>query len=140
MGNEFQSIFNNTFGSNITHIANGYSRAPGEWIWVSFHENPLSLNNLSATISGREVPTITAEWARVSSSSLIRVAYADFHKQRRTSSSERITVISHDGRLLVQNYHIIANRSFIIDRNGSPKCQKYGGGIWVDEQDNNHRP
>ena len=140
MGNEFQSNFNNTFGSNITHIANGYSRAPGEWIWVSFHENLLSLDNLRASISGQDAPTITAEWARVSTSSLIRVSYADFHKQRRTTSSERITVISHDGSLLVQNYHIIANRSFIIDRNGSPKCQEYGGDIWVDEQGINHRP
>jgi hypothetical protein len=172
MGNSFTAGFNNTFGSNITYIANAYSKSKEEYISACFHSSTMELESykekleinasMSDEISGNlnvndkskvsgegamkkginAEGSMSAEsiWKSTMHKELIRIPYRDFHQKRRDTKVEYLTVISHKGTVLVDNYKILANRSFIITNNGSIKPQKYGGGLWIDEWGTNHYP
>ena len=70
----------------------------------------------------------------------MKVPYKDFIKKYRDNNIEYLSVVSSDKTILVENYKIFANRSFIISENGTIKPQKYGGGIWIDDFDVDHYP
>ena len=67
-----------------------------------------------------------------------KIPYKDYHKQKRNNAWDSITIVSHDSKILVKNYKIQSNRSFIMTKGGGIKPQKYGGNIWEDESGVNH--
>lgn len=132
--------FNNNFGSNITHVANAYSTRENEWIWICFHKDCLALDKIKLAVNSSSEVSIEAELKALTSDEWVRVPYRDFHKKTRNTAWIHLTVISHDGKILLQNYEIEANRSFIITKTGSTRAQKYGGNLWEDEYQRNHYP
>ncbi len=140
MGNSVRAHFNNSFGSNITHVANAYSTSQNEWIWICFHTTKLPLQSIQLAINMQPGASIETEWQRVTGYALMRIPYQGVHKKRRSQAWEHFTIISHDGTFLSHNYGIEANRSFIITRQGEIKAQKYGGNLWEDESGRNHYP
>ena len=141
MGNDITASFNNTFGSNITYVANAYSRNENEWIWVCFHTEKLSVESINLAVNKEDGASIEANLAKSTNHAWVRVPYRDVHKKRRNTCWEYLTVISHNGKVLIaHNYEIEANRSFIVTKQGGLKTQKYGGDVWEDERGNNHYP
>jgi hypothetical protein len=70
----------------------------------------------------------------------VKVPYQDFNKKWRNQAWERLTVISHNGKILTQNYEIVANGSFTVTGQAGIRAQKYGGKLWEDEYRSNHYP
>ena len=70
----------------------------------------------------------------------MRVGYAEVTRKRNHKKNMRMTVVASDGTILAQNYRIAANRSVIVTRSGGVQPQEYGGDLWTDENNVNHRP
>ena len=50
MANWLTAEFNSWFGSNLTHIANAYSKNPEDWIWVCCHTNELGIEQIQLAL------------------------------------------------------------------------------------------
>ena len=72
------------------------------------------------------------------------IPYGDFHKKQRQTAYEYMTIVvikkDESNVKICDNYRIDANRSFIITKGGGIKPQMYGGDLWTDEFDANHKP
>ncbi|CAG0879060.1 unnamed protein product [Darwinula stevensoni] len=147
MGNSFRAHFNDYLGSNVTHVANAYSRSKDERLWLCYQTEELELKALQLELKALQIsaaasgePILKADWQKSTKSSWQSIAYRDFVKIRRNNAFCYLTVVTHDNKLLFQNHEVDANRSIIIDSNGTIKPQKYGGPIWEDEGGKNHYP
>ncbi len=138
MGNSIQSEFNNTFGSNITHVANAYTGT--DFVWLLFNSTETDYE-IEITIAKPPTATVRTK-ATKDIYEEIRVPKFDYHKKRRNQSTEYLTVFTYnrDGSTfyICKNYKILANRSFIITNNGSIKESVYGGSIWEEINGVNH--
>lgn len=134
------AAFNNTFGSNITHVANAFSTSENEWIWIWFHTKPLPTSVICATLDARSDASEENRWRTMTNYQLIRVPYQKVHRQQRSSAWEYLTVISHEKQLIASNYEIEANASFMVTRDGGIIPQQYGGDLWIDRNGTNHDP
>ena len=123
--------------NNVTHIANARS----SHIWICFHEQQLDLRAVQCAIEDSkkyQIP-LTTTWVHVSNNILLIIPSREFHRQIRTIKNEYITVINSDGGIIVENYGIPINRSYIITRDGAIKKQKYGcPNLFEDEEDRIH--
>lgn len=128
------------FGSNVTHVANGYSISKNEWIYICFHTKVLSLDILRSAIENQPNISIENHWKDVINYELFKVGYRTVHKQKRSTSFEFLTIISQNRKWLIPNYQIDANRSFIITKERKIMPQIYGGNLWTDENGLNHYP
>ena len=132
--------FNSICGSNITYVANAFSTSEDQWIWICFHRDRFSSQNILEAINTKRDASIGSRWKNVTDYELMRVPYRQVHRQERSEAWERLTVISNDATLLTCNFLIQANRSFIVTRVGGIKAQMYGGNLWEDESRKNHYP
>ncbi|CAF1238145.1 unnamed protein product [Adineta ricciae] len=88
--------FNNWFGSNVTHVANGYSLSENQWIYVCFHVEVLSLEKIRLAIKQQFNISMEDHWKDVTNYKLHKVMYRSVHKQQRSTSFEFLTIISQD--------------------------------------------
>ena len=74
----------------------------------------------------------------------VLIPYGDFHKKQRNTAYEFMTIVvikkDESNVKICDNYRIDANRSFIITKDGGIKPQMYGGDLWTDEFDVDHKP
>ena len=136
------NCFRKWFLDNNTHVANAYKSANGECghITISFSGDNANTKNCSGIFSSFVKPSLTALPGTESNppSSTIRIPYGQYHKEARTSSSTRMTIVSYDGQTLCENLAIPVDRSYIVTRSGSVVLQKYGDNVWVAEDGTNH--
>lgn len=136
----FVNYFNNWFGSNTTHVANGYSNSKNQWIYICFHTEILSLETIRLAIDNQLNLSVEDAWENVTHRKLFKVSYRTVHSQKRSTPSEFLTIISQDRKWLIPNYKIEANRSFIVTKERKIMPQIYGGDLWTDENGLNHYP
>ena len=139
-GFSFINHFNNWFGSNITHVANGYSTSENQWIYICFHIKTLSLETIRPAIEKQHNLSIEDHWKNVTHYKLLKVLYRTVYRQKRSTAFEFLTIISQDRKWLIPNYKIEANRSFIVTRERKVIPQIYGGNLWTDENGHKHYP
>ena len=126
--------------SNITHIANAYRQD----IWVSIHTNDLLINKASLEAvmtvdANKSSAKIAGDLERVSNTSWVKITPGTVHRQNRNSKSEKVTIVSVSsldrahaavtkvtGQVLLLNYEIQQNFSYILTRKGDFLQQKYG--------------
>lgn len=133
MGNCISANYNNWFGENITTVANAYPLD----VWVCFHTDGLRLENLQAKMAGdlQAEASVKIGWKKSIQNTFVRLPGDDFHRMRRKTSWERMSIVDGYGNLLLFNYQIAANGSFIITRNGAIKFQKYGSTNYFADDD-----
>lgn len=142
MANWVQDFFNSTFGSNETYVSNAYSNTP--YVYVYFTKEKLTLSELKLLVSNKSANAETSISIQ-KITSMVKIPQGDYHKYRRTSGIEYMTVmpVKNDGSFesyICENYQISPNRSFIITKNGGIKPQKYGSNnLWEDESGFDHR-
>ena len=121
-------------------VANTFSTSKNEWIWIWSHTKPLPTSVICATLDANSDASEENGWRTVTNYQLIRVPYQQVHRQQRSSAWEYLTVISHEKQMIVSNYEIEANASFIVTREGGIIPQQYGGDLWIDRHGTNHDP
>ena len=87
MSNQFQDFFNYAFGSNITHVANGYSRRDGDFLLVAFHEEELTLTQLKLSVSVKDYAK--AEAALINADKTATVGLVEMQHSLRCASATR---------------------------------------------------
>jgi len=134
--------FNSWFGSNVTFIANAYSREPHRYVWVCFHATVLRANMIELALQpsiGRV--SVEARWKSLCNDQLIMIPFQEHHRQhrRRRETYINMTVISDEGELLFSNFEIRANASYVITRDRRIIRQKYGSSnLFQDEYGTDH--
>ncbi|UJR19299.1 hypothetical protein I4U23_022428 [Adineta vaga] len=113
-----KDVINNTVGSNITYVANAYSTSEGQFVWLLIYTDDIELSKLNLTFSTTGTGSLSLTVEPASECTVLRIPYKKFHKYERTRCRERISIISHTQEILVVNYEIPANHSFIITRQG----------------------
>lgn len=81
---------------------------------------------LTALKASKEQGTLKMDWISVTENALVKISSRDFHRYRRFEYLERMTIIADSGDIMTVNYPILANRSFIITKDGQLKGQRYG--------------
>lgn len=132
MGNYIAAVFNNWFGSNTTNVANARS----SFVWACFHVTRLQPKDIKAATDASIEKGMPLEmtWECVTQNGLVKIPSMDFHRIRRITSEEYLTIIDHNREPLVINYLIAANRSFIITKDGALKGQKYGSNNFFEDE------
>ncbi|CAF1156150.1 unnamed protein product [Adineta ricciae] len=150
--------------SNITYIANSY----GEDIWISIKSNDLELHVASIGLDAMESQvTRLCDLKLIKTSEIgwIKLTSGNIHKHNRSSKTERITIVCTDtlkkalaavaavsnnvsdavtgdvDLVLVLNYQIQQNYSYIVTSNGEFLQQKYGSNnLFLDFLNKDHNP
>lgn len=144
MANGVTSWFNNWFGSNITYIANAYSKA--DHVWALFSYKELSVDEIKASISGLSLSQLNANvnFKSQGVNEGLRIPFNDVHKKRRDTYCEYVTILAKEPNgsvtTICENLKVLANRSIIVTNKGSVQEQMYGGNLWVDFKGTNHKP
>ena len=119
----FGDIFNNIFGSNVTHIANAY-KTPENFVHIFFHSSKLPSHGKG--LSSGETEMIT-------------ISYMKYYKKERFNALDYCTIKLPSGKVLCSNFELRANKSFIITKNGGIILQRYGSpNFFEDEHGNDH--
>lgn len=124
MANAITSWFNNALGSNITHLAN--AKDQDVWAILESKEMHISTAEIQAIVKVVQGKVNISNTARLS---WTKIPARGFHKWRRDNSTDYVTVMTvggEDAELIVKDYKILANRSFIIAKDGGFHEQKYG--------------
>ena len=124
--------------SNITHIANAHR----DDIWVSFHSKNLNLDGAEIELAFRQrqpSAEINLKLNQASNTSWFKITSGCFHRYNRRAKTEKITIlrdVSTDqvdeaagkriGKILVVNYLVHQNFSYIVTKTGDLLQQKYG--------------
>ncbi|UJR18072.1 hypothetical protein I4U23_004972 [Adineta vaga] len=124
--------------SNITHIANAHA----DDIWVSIYSTHFTLNETKIQLAVRGIqPTgeISTKLNQASNTSWFRVTSRRFHRYNRRTKTELMTIVratrtntvdeaasDHTKNIIVVNYPIHQNFSYIVTKDGDLKQQKYG--------------
>lgn len=135
--------FNNALGLNTTHIANAYSKSHQEYLVAIFHTTEWTMEKFRMDIDiFCKLPGVKAEveWKERRDDSMVRIPYREYCTKQRKQDWEKLSVITHTGEVLVKNFDIHADRSFIINRTGKIILQKYGANVWEDHEGYNHYP
>jgi hypothetical protein len=124
--------------SNITHIANDYEKD----IWVCFESSNLEIEGINTA-----VPIIEAERNRlininvnkVSNSGWTKIKSRKYHRYNRSSKTEKITIVcattlreaqvaitNMTSDLLLLDYPVQQNFSYVLTKDGEFLQQKYG--------------
>ena len=132
-----QNTFNSWVGSNTTYVANAYPKD----VWVYFHTQKVDINSGTLDVSSSVSAQIQFRLKKQPNIEKVKVDFNDFFKKRRTDSRMFLSVFTTDEERapLCENYEISPNRSIIVTKTGQIKPQKYGGNIWTDEFDVNHK-
>jgi hypothetical protein len=127
MSNWLYSQFNKLVsqGTNLTHIANAYSKNSDDWIWICCQKDELEPAKVERVLKPPPDVSVESNWNTNMNAPLWKIPYRDHHQLSRTEPIEYLTVVSHDGKLLYLNYKILSNRSFIVTKDGGLKPQKY---------------
>lgn len=146
----FEDLFH---WSNITYISNAY---PAD-VWISFNKSKLQIDQakLQAAIE-KSGPSgnLEIELRRVSNLSWMKLSYASSHKKERDAKVEYVTVVAAEtidvahaakhemsAKIIVLEYEVKQNLSFIITKDGEFQQQKYGSSnLWEDWRGKNHKP
>jgi len=131
MGNEFQSSFNNVFGSNLTHISN----ATGNDLVIGFMFKTVELQKSIVnvgTVGKNPTADVKLEFDKINWNFKFKLANRHFHQYQRRTNLEYMTVIDQSGNLICENYPVEANRSFILTKHGI-KPQKYGSSNFFED-------
>ncbi len=141
MGNALIAFFNNTFGSNITYIANSYSHA--DFIWVIFHTQITNFE-ISFETNGFTPKINTTLRSGDMINQFERIPYGGYLKKKRVTNQEYLTITAKNRNgteeMICNNKAILANNSFIVTNSCQVIQSKYGGNIWEDEHGNDYFP
>jgi hypothetical protein len=117
--------FNSWVGSNITHLAN----ASGDTISVAISEDIMTIKKM--TNSNIEVENNT-------NVSKFNIIDRQVFKFPRKNANDYLTAISHNGKIICQNFRIGANKSYIFTKEQILR-QKYGdSNLFKDEYGNRY--
>ncbi|CAF0964359.1 unnamed protein product [Brachionus calyciflorus] len=107
-----QTTFNSWVGSNLTHLAN----ASGQTVRIIISGDILKIKKISKEGVEFDYNGVVSKF---------NINHRSFHKLERCKQYEYMTVQKEDGKVIVENYEIGANKSYIILNNEIVR-QKYG--------------
>ncbi|CAF1671989.1 unnamed protein product [Adineta ricciae] len=124
--------------SNITHIAN----ARDEDIWVSFYSTNITIqpSNIELALQkGQPHAGINIKLNQGSNTSWFKVPSRCFHRYNRRAKTEKISIVrdskaarnqetanENTGNVLLADYLVHQNYSYVVTKNGGFLQQKYG--------------
>lgn len=152
MGDVISAHINN-WRLNYTRVANAYSKAEDQWVWLCIHAKSMTTESITRSLqinagiqSGRPIAEMNLNQEEnlrnVNEDDWSKIPYRDYLKKQRTHVYDRMTVVDHEGKLVCKNYVIEANRSYIITKEGGIKLQQYNrkheNSPWEDDSGKMH--
>jgi hypothetical protein len=108
-----RSLFNATFGSNITHLAN----ASGGQVTAYIQCEQINITRID--VNNEKVNVV---FERAANRSMFLLGDRKYHRYERLQCLEYLTVVDSIGNKICENYQMYANKSFIILADGITIC------------------